>query len=264
MGETKVEAAFILKAEGYPPIGRERIDLLEAVAAHGSITKAAKAVGLSYKAAWDSLNAINNLLPRPAVVGHAGGAGGGGARMTEDGHALVAAFREIERKLAEIAGAFAAKGAGAAETGLSWSPSMKTSARNAFRCEVAEVRRGAVNADILLRLSDQARMTAVVTLDSVDELGLVPGRAVTALVNSSFILLAKGGQPLLTSARNRLSGTVLARDEGAVNCEFTIDLGGGKTLVATVTRDGAAELDLHPGDPVQAFFKASHLILMAD
>ena len=37
--------------------------MLEAVAAHGSITAAAKALGYSYKAVWDGLNAVNNLLP---------------------------------------------------------------------------------------------------------------------------------------------------------------------------------------------------------
>ena len=54
---------------------REKIKLLEAVVLHGSISKAAKAVGFNYKTAWGSVNAINSLLPSPAFVTKMGGQG---------------------------------------------------------------------------------------------------------------------------------------------------------------------------------------------
>ena len=62
-------------------IGARRIALLEAIGAAGSITAAAKSVGLSYKGAWDAVNAINNLADRPLVQGSTGGAGGGGTQL---------------------------------------------------------------------------------------------------------------------------------------------------------------------------------------
>lgn len=264
MSEGKIEAMLALRRDGRPLIGRDRIDLLEAVAAHGSISKAAKAVGLSYKAAWDAVNAVNNLLPRPAILGQTGGRHGGGAVLTEDGRALIAAFRLLEARLARVAASLAG-GEGAGDPlSLLWSLGMKTSARNAFRCVVTELRPGAVNAEVILRLSPAVTLTAVITGESVRDLGITVGREVVALVKSSFVLLAAAGQKLAVSARNRVPGTVARREDGPVSSEFTLDIGEGKSLIAVVTRDGAEELGLGVGDPAVALFKASHVILAVD
>ena len=84
----RTEALLALRGIGHLPVGRDRIAMLEAVAVHGSITAAAKALGHSYKAVWDGLNAVNNLLPAPALLTQSGGRGGGGATLTESGHRL--------------------------------------------------------------------------------------------------------------------------------------------------------------------------------
>lgn len=251
-----------LRRDGRPLVGRDRIQLLEAVDRHGSITKAAKAVGLSYKAAWDALNAVNNLLPRPAIQSQAGGAHGGGAVVTEEGKALIAAFRLLETRLARAINALS--GTAFDPFALVWSLGMKTSARNAFRCVVSDINRGPVTAEVILRLSETAQLAAVVTAESLEALGLEIGREAVALVKSSFILLAAGAEPPRVSARNRLAGTVSRREDGPINTEFVLDLGGGKTIAALVTRESADLLDLRIGAPACAMFKASHVILAVD
>lgn len=264
MAEGKVEAMLALRRDG-PMVGRDRIALLEAVAAHGSISKAAKAVGLSYKAAWDALNAVNNLLPRPAIQGQIGGRKGGGAVVTAEGHALIAAFRLIEDRLGRAATALAGDAGGALDPlALLWSLGMKTSARNVLRCTVIEIRPGAVNAEVILRLSDTATLAAVITSESVKDLGIAVGRDVMALVKSSFVMLAAGDEPLRISARNRIAGTVAHREDGPVSSEFTLDIGGGKHITAVVTRDAADDLGLKEGDRALALFKASHVILAVE
>lgn len=261
MSEGKVEAMLALRREG-PLVGRDRIELLEAVETHGSITKAARAVGLSYKAAWDALNAVNNLLPRPAIQGQTGGKQGGGAKVTEDGKALIANFRLLEERLACVAEALAGEASGTNDPlSLLWSLGMKTSARNAFRCTVTEIKPGAVNAEIIMRLSASCSLTAIITMESLHDLGIAVGREVMALVKSSFILLAAGDDAPRISARNRVAGTVARREDGAVSTEFALDIGEGKSLIAVITRDGAEDLDLTPGDRAVALFKASHVIL---
>lgn len=60
----------------------QRIALLAQIAELGSITRAAKAVGISYKGAWDAIDELNNLAERPLVERSVGGKGGGGARLT--------------------------------------------------------------------------------------------------------------------------------------------------------------------------------------
>ena len=102
---------------------------------------------------------------------------------------------------------------------------------------------------------------------STDAWGVVyaiHGVAAMALIKSSFVILAPGDAPLRTSARNRLVGTVIRHDTGAVNDEVVLDLGQGKTLTATITRSSGESLDLKVGDRAQALVKASHVILAVD
>src|SRR6516165_12538655 len=106
----KIDTLLALRADGRLLVGRERITLLEAVIQHKSITKAADAAGFSYKTAWDAVNAINNLLPRPAFITRIGGSHGGGAEITDEGRRLILAFRRLEEKLGRISAAIAKEG----------------------------------------------------------------------------------------------------------------------------------------------------------
>ena len=141
---------------------------------------------------------------------------------------------------------------------------MKTSARNALRGEVVSVTDGAVNAEVVLRVSEAVSIVAIITRESVRELGLEPGREAFAIIKSSFVILAKGEAPLQISARNRLAGTVLRHEAGAVNDEVVLDLGEGKTITATITRESGQTLGFEPGERAQALIKASHVILAVD
>jgi molybdate transport system regulatory protein len=258
------DALLVLRGGGRLPVGRDRIAMLQAVAAHGSITAAAKALGYSYKAVWDGLAAINNLLPSPALQTQSGGHGGGGAILTAEGHRLVAAFQRLEERLSAISATMARDGAEALQDPPLWSFVMKTSARNAFHCEVVAVTRAAVNAEVELRVTDSSRIFAVITRQSADDLQLAPGRSVIALVKSSFVLLARLDDVTRVSVQNRLDGSVLGRVDGGVNTELEIDIGGGKTLTSVITRHSADALGLREGEPVSALFDSGHVILVVD
>ena len=77
-------------------LGDTRVRLLEAIDVHGSISQAAKHVPLSYKAAWDAVDAMNNLADQPLVERNAGGRAGGGTTLTEHGRRVVAMYRAVE------------------------------------------------------------------------------------------------------------------------------------------------------------------------
>lgn len=261
---TAISANLSLRKGAASPVGPERIALLEAIGAHGSIRAAAKAVGLSYKGAWDAVQALNNLHPKPMVLTRAGGRGGGVAEVTAEGRTLIQAYAAVEGELARALAALErrlADPSGAGPLSLIWSLSMKTSARNALRGVVEKVEIGAVNAEVSLKVSDDLTLIAVVTRGSVDDLGLEPGREAIALIKASFVILAPGEGDIKTSARNCLKGTVVRREDGAVNTEISLELSVGKTLTATVTRASADALELEPGKPAMALIKASHVIL---
>jgi len=141
---------------------------------------------------------------------------------------------------------------------------MKTSARNALRGVVSEVIDGAVNAEVTLKIGDGAKVVAIVTRQSVQDMGLAPGKEAIALIKASLVLIAKGDGPLAISARNRLPGTIARIEEGAVNDEIALEIAPGKVLAATITRQSVADLDLKVGDPATALIKASHVILAVE
>lgn len=263
MPDSTLKAALTLKREGAPRIGGDRITLLRAIAAQGSIAGAAREVGLSYKAAWDAVGALNNLFAQPLVEAAPGGRTGGGATVTPAGHALIDCFSLLEsalgKALAAIDTSFSSAPNGAINT--LWSLMMQTSTRNTFRCTVTRVTQGAVSTEVDLALTDGHTLTSVITERSATDMGLREGSEVFALIKATFVMLAAGDTVGQISACNRLTGQVSDREDGAVNSEITLDLGGGKTITAIVTKRSAESLGLTPGSTATAFFKASHVII---
>lgn len=261
--EGHLDAAFFLR-RGASRVGAERIALLKAVAELGSISAAAKQLGLSYKGAWDGVQALNNLFDAPLVEAQPGGRSGGVAAVTARGRAVIEAFRKVETELGDTLARLQARLEADGELGeLFWSLGMKTSARNALRGVVSAITDGAVNTEVTLKVADGVDIVAVVTRQSVADLELAVGKPAVALIKSSFVVLAKG-EGLVTSARNQLSGTVLTREDGAVSSEITLSLAGGKTLTATITKESAVAMGLATGEPVTALVKAPHVILAVE
>src|SRR6185312_12835804 len=208
--------ALIQLRRGDRRVGPDRIALLETIGATGSIAATAKVVGLSYKGAWDAVQALNSLFEHPLVEAHKGGPAGGAAKVTPVGRAVILAYRRVEGDLSQAIGQLEqhlVDDVSPVERVIR-SLSMKTSARNALRGVVTTVSAGAVNAEVVLAVSDSVDIVAVITKDSVEALGLRPGREATAIIKSTFVILAKGDAPLAVSARNRLAGTVRRHAQG--------------------------------------------------
>lgn len=251
---------------GRGEVSARRLALLAAIAEVGSISGAARKVGMTYKAAWDALEAMNNLAGQPLVQCQHGGKHGGGACLTPLGERILASQRRLERVLGAVLEQFR-KGDDGLETEsllMLRSLYMKTSARNALRGTVEEVRHGAVNSEVTLRLQGEDRLHAIVTKESAQALGLGPGRAATAIIKASWVILAAADAGGRVSARNRLCGTVKRVQEGAVNAEVVLELPGGNTLAAIITETSLEDLGFKVGDRACALIKASHIILAVD
>jgi molybdate transport system regulatory protein len=81
-------------------IGPGKIQLLEHIREHGSISAAGRAMEMSYKRAWDLVDEINRICRQSAVEPQTGGKNGGGAVLTPFGISLVRRYRKIERDAA--------------------------------------------------------------------------------------------------------------------------------------------------------------------
>lgn len=138
---------------------------------------------------------------------------------------------------------------------------MKVSARNVFKGQVSQVQDGAVNAEVVLTLAGGEQLVAVVTMESVRNLGIAVGKEAVALIKAPWVMLMTESSDIRLSARNCLEGKVLSVNDGAVNAEVVIELAGGSKVYSIVTRDAVAELGLAPGVNATAVIKASHIIL---
>jgi molybdate transport system regulatory protein len=263
MSRDRIDAVLALRSHGRFLIGRERIKLLEAVIECGSISKAAKATGFSYKTAWESVAAVNNLLPTPAFITKVGGAAGAGAEVTEAGRRLIATFRKLEERLARISNLIAEEGLAGDEESLLWALGARISARNVFWTEVTQVRRWAVDVEVLLRMSDEHVMLTTVTNDAAAELDLSPGRKVLAAVKAPSIRIV-APSPVPKPARNWFVGTVTRRVDAERNSEVRLDIGRSKQLIAVAPRVDVEALQLREGGQAAATFDANQVILIAE
>lgn len=103
ISQPKIDARFRLRVKRGDEIaiGPGKIELLEAIREHGSITQAAKEIGMSYRRAWLLLDELNRLLRKPATASSQGGAHGGGCVLTPEGEELIALYRAIEQRAEE-------------------------------------------------------------------------------------------------------------------------------------------------------------------
>ena len=88
-----------VEKDGETFIGFGRVVLLERIGEHGSISKAAKSMRMSYKHAWNLVDSMNRHASRPLVTTSTGGKGGGGALLTEAGENIICEFHELHKRL---------------------------------------------------------------------------------------------------------------------------------------------------------------------
>jgi molybdate transport system regulatory protein len=268
MSMEKDDAAIELDGSVWMTVGGEnfggagRVTLLAAIAERGSITKAAKSINMSYKAAWDAVDNMNNLAGEPLVERVSGGKGGGGTRLTRRGAQLVANFKLIEREHRNFVEQLSRQAEGIADDFLLIRRmNMKTSARNQFLGTVAQVKRGAVNDEIELEVAGGQKIVATITRESTEDLGLQPGVQAIAMIKASSIILVIDDANAKFSARNRMAGIVSRVQTGAVNSEVVIELDGGGAIAAIITNESCNTLGLAVGARAAGIFKASSVVL---
>ena len=80
-------------------IGPGKADLLEAIAATGSISESARRLGMSYRRAWLLVDTMNRCFREPVVASATGGSGGGGAQVTAFGRRVLARFHSMRARV---------------------------------------------------------------------------------------------------------------------------------------------------------------------
>ena len=247
-----------LYKDGRGFIGRGRIELLKQIARLGSISSAARAMKMSYKAAWDAVDAMNNIsgAGKPLVSRKAGGKSGGGAWLTDYGRMVVEWFETAEARhrffLSEM---------GAPPWGPEPVAALKTTARNHLRGRVAAIKKSFISSEVVVELDGGTRITSIAASEKLKSLGIKRNKRVLVLINTPTVT---GGARGRTSAtRNLLCGVVRSIGKGATGDEVTIELDGGVNIVAAVTGGSGDKLKLEKGGRACALIDASEIILAA-
>lgn len=136
---------------------------------------------------------------------------------------------------------------------------MSLSIRNQIPGTVTAITVGEVMATVKVRLDGGQHLTAAITREAVEDLGLAEGSAVRALVKSTEVALATGAVEGL-SIRNRLPGTVTDVATGAAMASVKVTVDGGE-LTAAITREAATDLALAAGSSVVALIKSTEVSL---
>ncbi len=140
---------------------------------------------------------------------------------------------------------------------------MKITTRNLLEGVVTAVKKGAVNDEIAIDLKGGLKVSAIVTSQSTETLGLKPGKEVLAMVKGVNVLLVRDLEGYKFSSRNMLPGTVKGVKKGQIMASVAVELDNGDRLTSVCTVDSAEDAGIAEGVRVQAAVKAPHVILAA-
>jgi len=255
----ELSSVLTLEMLGKPFLLEKRIVLLHAIEEHGSISKAAKAVPMSYKSAWEAVDMMNSLSPEPIVCRETGGKDGGGTTITEYGEKLLGNYALLKEehtrfltRLSELtniqSGTFKTIGRLA----------MQLSARNQIQAEVLTIDSHDVNTKIGLKLKGGQVLSVVITQEAVENLHLKVGETVTAIFKSSAVVPYVGEEQ---DKGNILEGSISKVEKDEKNIKVVIDVGSHDKIVSVISKKSLESIAISEGKTIEVEIKSHDIIL---
>jgi molybdate transport system regulatory protein len=171
-----------IEYKGKPVIGKGGAEILKAIAKEHSISKAANKLNMSYRYVWNYLQKIQKAVEAPVVETFKGGkTGGGGATLTPLGQSLIEEYQRVAGYLSEVL----------ADQEYWEVLGLKISARNQLKGKVVSIEKDGVTAKVKVEITVPAVVTAVITKEAVEELGVKVGDEVNAVIKSTEVMIAK-------------------------------------------------------------------------
>ncbi|WP_282362362.1 TOBE domain-containing protein [Pseudomonas sp. PS01300] len=232
----------------------QRIALLAHIAEQGSITRAAKSAGISYKAAWDAIDELNNLAASPLVERSVGGRGGGGAKLSLEGQRVLRLYQKLQLLQAQVLEA----AEDSDDLDLLGRLMLRTSARNQLHGRVSAIRAQGRIDTVELTLAGGLRIEAQITHDSTLRLELEPGTPVVALIKAGWLEVAMPGPAQI----NQLSAVVQELiDDPQGTTEVRLSLSNGQTLCAFAEPQWLLDNRVAVGSEVAVRFSPAYVLL---
>jgi molybdate transport system regulatory protein len=171
-----------IEYNGKPVVGKGGAEILKAIAKEQSISKAAEKLSMSYRYVWNYLQKIQKAVEAPIVKTYKGGkAGGGGAKLTALGQSLIEEYQRVEGYMSEVL----------ADQEYWEVLGLKISARNQLKGKVVSIEKDGITAKVKVEIKAAVVVTAVITKEAVEDLGIKVGDEVNAVVKSTEVMIAK-------------------------------------------------------------------------
>lgn len=250
-----VDGNIWIKKDGLNFIGKGRIKLLQNIQIYGSISKAAKHMKMSYKAAWDSVDIMNKLSNNPLVTKVAGGVGGGGTVITSYAKELICSYEEVSslhrRYFETLSNSF-----------------NDNLLHNKFEepvfCRLIGHIKNKLNIndnyEITIQTKSKQLLTSIESKKFVIEKALEIGKEITFLIETNHIVLAKNHDT--NSARNILEGKVINISDDGINSTIKIDCGNDEIIYSKITSSSSQKLNIEVGNTIFASFKAYNISII--
>ena len=171
-----------IEYNGKPVLGKGGAKILKAILKECSISEAARTLNMSYRYVWNYLQKIQKAVGEPVVETFRGGkTGGGGATLTAMGQSLINEYQRVEGFLSEVL-----------EDQEYWEVlGLKISARNQLKGKVVSIEKDGITAKVKVEIKGPTVVTAVITKEAVEELGVKVGDEVNAVIKSTEVMIAK-------------------------------------------------------------------------
>ncbi|WP_293661763.1 TOBE domain-containing protein [Rhodoferax sp. OV413] len=207
----------------------KRLDILKRIGEVGSISEAARGAGVSYKAAWQAVENLSNLAGAALIEKSVGGSGGGGARLTDAGNQLLEAAQRMSAARLAVMAELQNRAGNALSLGGLAGLGLRTSMRNQLPCVVDSIVTAAGAARIRLALPHGTRLSAKITLESAEILGLATGQAVLALCKASAVRISAEAPP--GEGLNLLKGHIHQTATAPDGADLAVQLAEGLHII---------------------------------
>lgn len=238
-----------------------RMALLAAIHTHGSISAAARAIKLSYKAAWDAVNTINGLAAEPLIICATGGARGGGAHLSEKALEILTLYQQMEQLHNHFLQHLAQLQPGSKQNlELLQKMLVNTSARNTFVGTITPISQDPLFTLLALDVGLEQPIQAAITQESWQSLGLQEQGPALAFIKASAINIHKA-PPAAAAKLNILTGQIQSYQESPDYLQLTLTLTNQDELTVICPRSEPALQNLKVGDTRWVSFPAANVLI---
>jgi|GEM_PF-6200550 len=237
----------------------DRMALLHSIQQKGTLTEAAKDIGISYKTACAWLDALNNAADEPLLTASHGGNSRGGTVLTELGVAYLERYERMVNLHARMQSELETAGE---LSGFLQRLRLRTSARNHLHGVVLDISGGKVQCLVTLQLSANITIQAKVSREAVYEMDLTIGTRIAAVFKAASVHLESNLETCSPLPPNCWRGKVIRVHADLESVDVTLDLDGQHTVSALVDRERWDAIQSESPDQATAIISPAHVLLI--